>query len=1063
MSKKPNIGAVISLDGEKEYRAAISNITKAQSVLKSEMKALSAEYEGNANSIEALRAKNELLRRQQAEEEKRLSTLRGALQDASKQYGENSKQAQNWQIKMNNAYAELTKLNKEINENEKYMKEAEQSTDKTAKSIDEYGKEVKKAKEETLTFGDVLKANLASDFIITGIKSVVGGIKDIISSTEEYRKDFSILEANANAAGESVGGVSEQLKILDALTQETDSNVEALSNLLEAGFKGNSLAEAVEILSGAVIKFPDTLKIESLADSLQETLATGKATGQFAELLERLGYNIDMVNASMEKSVNYTERQQYAMDLLANTGLAKVNEEYVKNNQSMIEYYNAQFELREVMSQIAVATLPLFSKAMGVLSDNVEDIADKALPPVIDGFSWMIENADTIEVSLKAIGAALITKKAADGITYAITAYKTLTIATEAATTAQIAYNTASKASVIGAIASVVVGLGTALYTYAQNAKEAAEATNEITDGIKRNIEERDQATKSIEKEVGSIRTLTDNLYTLADRENKSNTEKQQMVALVEQLNKQMPNLNLSIDEQTGLINKNRQEVEQLTEAYLQQIKVQAAKDNLTKIGTDLYDEEQNLIVLERKRKEVEESIKNANEGLSRITNSMQANQWYKDIKPLNDELKSLNNQIEDSKQNIKEAEDQWNEAMKYIGDHSSIDETSKSLDTFASKFKAALEAQTDSEIGSLEYRFTIINKLYSQSQKALENRLKEEKKAIEKAQKERVDSVKKATESELKILETAHKKKIELINEEYLEKLKNTDEDRYNALKKIQDQIDGINNQSEAEDRALRLREESEKKAELQSRIESAKTAEEKLEAQNELKEYEEELSRERLRTERKLQIDILEEQKKTINETYDSKVEALKKAEEAEIEKANTQYQNDKQAIQDRLNLKLEELELIKEKENESFQERQEEYKEYLREQKELATKNAKEIYEEDLRQFKLNNALKYENTIKSEQEMMNTMKQYAAESMMKGVNTENALKILQSSNINEMSRYYDPSTLNTNNNSQPLDYGMFTDAMEKALKKTNLKVVVGEKEIGKIIDDRIMYTIN
>lgn len=67
------------------------------------------------------------------------------------------------------------------------------------------------------------------------------------------------------------------------MSGETDSSVEAVSNLLQAGFTESNLQKAVEGLANAATTFPDTIKIESLADSLQETIATGEATGQFAE------------------------------------------------------------------------------------------------------------------------------------------------------------------------------------------------------------------------------------------------------------------------------------------------------------------------------------------------------------------------------------------------------------------------------------------------------------------------------------------------------------------------------------------------------------------------------------------------------------------------------------------------------------------------------------------------------------------------------------------------------------------------------------------------------------
>ena len=52
--------------------------------------------------------------------------------------------------------------------------------------------------------------------------------------------------------------------------------------------------------------------------------------------------------------------------------------------------------------------------------------------------------------------------------------------ATQTATAAQMAFNTASKAKCIGAIASAVVGLGAALISYSNNADDAAREISEV-------------------------------------------------------------------------------------------------------------------------------------------------------------------------------------------------------------------------------------------------------------------------------------------------------------------------------------------------------------------------------------------------------------------------------------------------------------------------------------------------------------------------------------------------------------------------------------------------------
>ena len=1081
MKTKANIGARITLDGEREYREAVSGVNKSMRDLKSELKAVSVEYEGNANSLDALKAKNSNLTKQQEEQEKKLKLLRGALEDVTKEYGENSEKARDWQSKLNNAYAELNRINKSLDSNEKYMKEAERSTDKTAKSIDEFGKEVKTAKKETSTFGEVLKANLTGEAIIQGLSGIVNGIQNIITSTEEYRKDFSKLETNAQSAGVAIEEVEQQLKSLDAITGETDSNIEALSNLLQTGFKGNSLVEVVDALSGAVVKFPDTLKIESLSDSLQETLATSKATGQFGELLERLGYNIDNFNTGLSTTTTEAEKQQYALSVLASTGLAQVNEEYERNNKDIIEYSNAQFEMRKVMSEIAVAATPLLSKAMGVLSENMDEIANSVLPPLIKGFTWMVDNVDVIEAGLKGIGAALITKKAADGIIYAIEGYKTLTTvtkatttATEAATAAQTALNVASKANVIGAIASVVLGLGTALYSYAKSSRDAAEetrrlndetyilleSTKELHEEIDRNISDRKKSADAINNEYEASKKLADKLYELADKENKTSAEKAQMIALTEQLNKIMPELSLSIDDQTYAINKQESEVQRLIEAELQLQRVKLASENLAKIEYDKLKEEEayNALLAEREEKTIRlnAATKALNDVMVIDARSKTVFDVQENEEDLEKEVNNLTKKIEESKAKIDELTADYKFNMDYIGDKSIVESSAEKMEAIIRQYADSMETNATDAVDTIDEAVEDINDIYKEASKELEKRIKKERKALEESHEDAVKEVEKASEKELKILEKAHKKKLELIDEEYLEKMKNTNEDRYNDLKKVQDQIDDINNQQEAEDRALQLREEAEKKAELQARIDSAKTAEERIEAQDELANYIEELSRDRLREERKLQTEILETEKDTINDVYDAKIQSLEDAQDEEERFADESYENEKKAIEERYKLKLEAIKAEQELEKENLEEKQVGYKTFLEDQKELAIQNAKDIYDDDLKQFKLNNALKYNEFETSEKEMMRYIKDNARSNLYSGIDVTNSQKILNSSSLSDMLKYYNQSSAVPSTPAVSFDYSEMGSVFKNAIK--DLKLVFNEKAIATIVEDKV-----
>lgn len=750
MAEKAKIGAVITLDGEKAYRQAITDINKSHSVLRSEMKLVKAEFEGQEKSVSALRAKHDILQKQYDEQTKKVATLRGALQDAEKQYGENSSQVQNWKIKLNNALTDLTKLDKELGENKSQLKNAENATDETAKSIDEYENEIKNATSKTAIFGDVLKANLASELIIAGVKKLADGIKVVASSSINVGKEF---EASMSQVAATIGITADEIesgsesfeKLQDAAKQAgattkysaTDA-ADALNYLALAGYDVNEsidslptilnlaaagdmeLASASDMLTnsmtalgdmaGTSSEFVDKMAIAAqksnadvsqlgeailtvggtardlaggttelnaalgiLADSGIKSAEGGTAlrniilaleapTDVAAEAMESLGFSAFDSNGKLRplnesfldlndrlSSLNQQKRAEILSTIFnkvdlksANALLANSGERfdelagYIDNAdgaaQSMAEtmsdnlngrldnldsalegvgitiYDKFQEPLKDAVDSATEGFAKLdnslqngklgekvdkLAESFGNASEDVIDFAIDALPAAIDGMLWIVDNGDIVAGT---IGAA----------TVAWGAYK---IITEQAAIKQALLNTTLLANPIGLAVSAIAGLTAGLVMYSIEQEKASDVTakmrketdeliqkgKEFSETYKDAAKARQENTEKIEAEAGASKTLADNLFNLAEKEKKTSQEKAVMKELVNQLNELMPELNLSIDEQTGLISKNREEVEKSIEANLEYLKVEAAREDLKELAKEQYEAEKLL------------------------------------------------------------------------------------------------------------------------------------------------------------------------------------------------------------------------------------------------------------------------------------------------------------------------------------------------------------------------------------------------------------------------------------------------------------------------------------
>ena len=278
-----------------------------------------------------------------------------------------------------NCYEEIDRLHEQMGDAadaaDTMAESTDQAAEKAGSSAEGAGKKAKKSGDDAKSASEGFNTMTVAlgNLIARGIEKLIASLAKLIENTQEARQNMAKLKVSAEEAGESMEHVEDSLRKLQGVSSDSKDNIEALANLLQADFKGETLDTVVENLAGAVVRFPETLKIESLADSLQETVATGKGVGQFAELLERCGVDIDSFNARMEAAGGTAARQNIVMQTLANTGLAESYAAYVQNNQALVEAGEASFDYEQAMNDLAGTLEPARFAVLQTISDFIEE------------------------------------------------------------------------------------------------------------------------------------------------------------------------------------------------------------------------------------------------------------------------------------------------------------------------------------------------------------------------------------------------------------------------------------------------------------------------------------------------------------------------------------------------------------------------------------------------------------------------------------------------------------------------------------------------------------------
>ena len=89
-----DFGLKIGLEGEKEFKKALSDINSSFKVLGSEMTLVTSQFGKNEKSAASLTAKNTVLTKEIEQQKSKIELLRSALANASESFGTTDKRTQ---------------------------------------------------------------------------------------------------------------------------------------------------------------------------------------------------------------------------------------------------------------------------------------------------------------------------------------------------------------------------------------------------------------------------------------------------------------------------------------------------------------------------------------------------------------------------------------------------------------------------------------------------------------------------------------------------------------------------------------------------------------------------------------------------------------------------------------------------------------------------------------------------------------------------------------------------------------------------------------------------------
>ena len=436
---------------------------------------------------------------------KKISELKSEMKELEDAGEVDTSAYKDLQDKLTNATKELGKLKKQAKEvNDEFgnpistqqydalqreIVETKIKLQNLGKSFEETENKAKKTNDGFTTIKGTI-ANLASDVISGAVKKVgelAQSFLDLSETTEEFRTMQAKLSGSAQTFGYDIDFVKEKYKEFYSYLSDDQMATNAITNLEGMGVSTETVSKSAEAAIAVWTAYGDSIPIESLTESINESSQVAKVTGVLADALNWAGISEDDFNAKLETCNSTQERA----DLIAQTLNDRYGESKTRFDEmsgSILESNKAQLELKDTQAQLGQAMEPVNT----ALTEMKNDSLGKLVPIVetcADAFmkfkNWLDEGGTAATIAQ----AALVGLGTAAGV--AATAFggmliiKTVTAAINAAKVAMAALNITMSLNPIGLVVAAIAGLVAAFVTLWNKSEEFRDFWTGLWDAIK--------------------------------------------------------------------------------------------------------------------------------------------------------------------------------------------------------------------------------------------------------------------------------------------------------------------------------------------------------------------------------------------------------------------------------------------------------------------------------------------------------------------------------------------------------------------------------------------------
>lgn len=360
------VGLVFKADGTVDFNKSLKEITASIQENRSAFNLAKSTWDESTKTVEKLKETQKYLAEQTKDYSDKITILSRQLDELESAENRDEKAIQNKRNQLNQAKTSLNNYKKGLEEVEEKLKSGSARMQDYAKKLDNLGEKAKSAGEK---MGGVS----------TAAAGLAGAVAATVPATAEYRKIMASLESSSELAGYSAEETEQTYKTLYGVLADDQTAATTTANLQALGLSQGQLQELLNGTIGAWAKYGDSIPIDGLAESINETAKTATVTGTFADVLNWAGTSEDAFNAKLANCRNESERANLIMQELANQGLMQAGQKWQENNANLVAGNQATADFQQATAELAETVAPIVTQITQIVAGLLAKF--NSLPP----------------------------------------------------------------------------------------------------------------------------------------------------------------------------------------------------------------------------------------------------------------------------------------------------------------------------------------------------------------------------------------------------------------------------------------------------------------------------------------------------------------------------------------------------------------------------------------------------------------------------------------------------------------------------------------------------------